>query len=523
MRKRFRFASLLGVALLLIMLLNACGGTSGRSLEGYDYRGIGIGDSKEAVTQAMGEPISADNNEEDDRFSSISYADAEFILKSDKVIAVTINKSFTLPNGVAVDDPLSSAAEAFGADKLLQEPGNPLTLYALMENNYIIALSFMAQDEALYQDSSIDSIMIADAQAVFEIGDRDFAAFKQSLVPVLLQDRSETNSDANASGTAAYSQDFYGTWTPVGDDAGGSVYIELDEWDRGVLEFNNEGESVSYMIHASSRTDQETVVEYDDEETGETHEVSMFILNGQLHLSVDTGFSGIYEKAGDADGSDSSSASGSTSSDETSAAAAGIDINTLSGQWYPDGGISNLTPYALEFSITQKNGGMITYISLRDMGMEYETFEIEGFEDHSVDLYFDFDKIKVTFIDELHMVVEEYGNTSKFVKVHDPDKGGVEPKGYSFGDLTGKWSDSYDPSQTLTFKFDNAYDGTLTYTKDGKAVERNVNVSKHFGNEKSFFYSEQDKIKTIDVNFLSADVIEVTENGETLQYSKINN
>lgn len=60
-----------------------------------------------------------------------------------------------------------------------------------------------------------------------------------------------------------YSNDFYGTWSPVDAQENSSVYIELDDKGRGVLEFRNEDESLGYMIHPVSESEQETVVEYD--------------------------------------------------------------------------------------------------------------------------------------------------------------------------------------------------------------------------------------------------------------------
>ena len=75
-----------------------------------------------------------------------------------------------------------------------------------------------------------------------------------------------------------------------------SIYIELDEWDRGVLEFNNEGESFSHMIYATSRSEEGTIVEYEDE-AGTTHTVSLSIQNDVLLVAIDSEFIGAYERA----------------------------------------------------------------------------------------------------------------------------------------------------------------------------------------------------------------------------------
>jgi hypothetical protein len=75
-----------------------------------------------------------------------------------------------------------------------------------------------------------------------------------------------------------------------------SIYIELDEWDRGVLEFNNEGESFSYMIYATSRSEEGIIVEYEDE-AGITHTVSLSIQNDDLLMAIDSEFIGAYERA----------------------------------------------------------------------------------------------------------------------------------------------------------------------------------------------------------------------------------
>lgn len=299
MRTKFKLFRLLCATIVLGAVLSACSSKLENVLEGYDYKGISVGDDKKSITDVLGEP---DDVDEDDSgvYSQIGYEDAEFILKKDKVIAMSIHKDFALPNGVAVGDPLTKAVETFGAENLLQEPDNPKTVNHLLVESYPIALSFRAQDEELFNDSSIDSIMIADAKAMLEARGGDFNEFKHKLVPVVFSEKpaveTEPAADSKETESIKYSQDFYGTWIPVNAEEGGGVYIELDEWDRGVLEFRNEGESLSYMIHASSRTEQETEVEYDDE-AGATHTVSMSIQNELLHLTIDDQPSTTYKRS----------------------------------------------------------------------------------------------------------------------------------------------------------------------------------------------------------------------------------
>jgi len=288
MSKWAKSVSLLCLMIVISIVLNACNRSINEGLAGYDYKGINIGDGKKSITDVLGEP---DDIDEDDGgvYSQIGYADAEFILKKDKVIAMSIHKDFALPNGVAVDDPLSKAVETFGAENLLQEPDNPKTVNHLLDKSYAIALSFREQDEELFNDSSIDSITIADAEATLEARGGNFTEFKKKLVPVTFKEREIADAElteSNSIESIKYSQDFYGTWIPVNAEEGGGVYIELDDMGRGVLEFRNEGETLSYMIHPVEESEQETVVEYDDE-TGVTHTMSMSIQNELLYLKMD--------------------------------------------------------------------------------------------------------------------------------------------------------------------------------------------------------------------------------------------
>lgn len=286
MSKCARTLSMLCFAIVVSIGLNACTSSPDEGLAGYDYKGISIGDGKKSITDVLGEP---DDVDEGGLYTQIGYVDAEFILKKDKVIAMSIHKDFALPNGVAVGDPLTKAVEAFGAENLLQEPDNPKTVNHLLVESYAIALSFREQDEELFNDSSIDSFMIADAKAMLEARGGDFTEFKKKLVPVTFKEREITNAEpteSNGSESIKYSQDFYGTWIPLNAEEGGGVYIELDDMGRGVLEFRNEGETLSYLIHPVKESEQETVVEYDDE-AGVTHTVSMSIQNELLHLTID--------------------------------------------------------------------------------------------------------------------------------------------------------------------------------------------------------------------------------------------
>lgn len=304
MSKQFKFWNLLCLLAIFFTLLSACSTEREKSLVGYDYRGVSIGDDKEKVIATLGEPHDIDQNDESGMYSVIIYTDAEFILKDDKVIAMSINRNFTLPNGVGIDDALSVAIVSFGAENLLHERNNSLTVNYLLEKNYAIALSFRGQEEELFSDSSIDSIMIADAKAMIESRGMDFELFKKNLVPVQFKERLEAQSEVvgdieveeeQAIDDIKYSEDFYGRWVPIGAQEGSSIYIELDEWDRGVLEFKNEGESLSYMMYAVERSEKETIIEYDDE-LGTTHRVTLSIQNGILHMSIDLGDSNTYER-----------------------------------------------------------------------------------------------------------------------------------------------------------------------------------------------------------------------------------
>lgn len=289
MSKCARTLGLLCLAIVVSIVLSACTSSPDEGLAGYDYKGISIGDGKKSITDVLGEPDDVDEDDEKGVYSSISYADAEFTLQNDKIIAMSLHGDFALSNGVAVGDPLSKALEAFGAESLLQEPDNPKTVNHLLDESYAIALSFRAQDEELFNDSSIDSIMIADAKAMLEVRGGDFTEFKKKLVPVVFTERSAAEieqTDSKEAEPIKYSQDFYGRWTRVNAEEDGSVYIELDDMGRGVLEFRNEGETLSYMIHPVKESEQETVVEYDDE-AGVTHTVSMSIQNELLHLMID--------------------------------------------------------------------------------------------------------------------------------------------------------------------------------------------------------------------------------------------
>ncbi|MFD0957979.1 hypothetical protein [Paenibacillus chungangensis] len=413
MRKHVKIIRSLCAAVVLCTVISACTSAPEDTLEGYDYRGVGIGDTKKAVINAIGDPNDIDEDE-GGVYSSIGYTDSEFILKDEKVIAMLIRNGYTLPSGVMVDDSLSTAIEEIGEDKLFQEPDDPATVFQLLEDGLLIALSFIEKEGELYDDSTIDSIIIANAEEMLRYKGLDFTEFKNDLIPVQFNQRFATNEtetqaqinadddstvldilvgfwatedgasyfdfskstdtkftmsvctngmvgqytgditlngfellsvmiDNSAEGAPnyienfeitedglvvreypvsqtqllspsteeqfiscsnavqpgqseiEYSQEFYGRWVPVDALEDSSIYIELDEWDRGVLEFSNEGESLSYMIYASSRSEQETIVEYEDE-AGTIHEVSLSIQNDILHMTIDSEYIGAYEK-----------------------------------------------------------------------------------------------------------------------------------------------------------------------------------------------------------------------------------
>lgn len=302
MSKCARTLGLLCLAIIISIVLNACNRSPDEGLAGYDYKGISIGDDKRSITDVLGEPHDVDD--EKGVYSQIGYEDVEFILKKDKVIAMSINKDFALPNGVAVDDPLSKAVEAFGAENLLQEPDNPKTVNHLLDESYAIALSFRVQDEELFNDSNIDSIMIADAEAMLEARGGDFNEFKKELVPVVFTERPVAEgkqSDSKEAESIKYSQDFYhSNWTRIDAEENEGVGIELDDNGKGVLVFTNIDGPLIYKINVLSHSEQEVLVEYDDE-TGIAHTVLMSIQNGVLHLVHDNEPEILYVKDRKAD------------------------------------------------------------------------------------------------------------------------------------------------------------------------------------------------------------------------------
>jgi len=263
-------------------------------LDEYVFKGVRIGDSKEMGLSAFGEPIKVNTEGGEGSYSRIDFQGVSLFLKNDTIIAMDIKEGYMTPEEVKIGYTLFQTMKEIGSGNLVQEQGNPLTVYEFVTERIAIGFAFeYEEDEVLYNDSKIQSIMIADAKLLLEGQGIDFEVFKKMLIPVTFTERPSLQGESETKIT--YSSEFYGRWTPVNAEEGGSVYIELDDMGRGVLEFNNEGEILSYMIHSVKESEQETVVEYDDE-TGTTHEVTMSIQNSVLHLTIDSGFIGMYEK-----------------------------------------------------------------------------------------------------------------------------------------------------------------------------------------------------------------------------------
>lgn len=92
-----------------------------------------------------------------------------------------------------------------------------------------------------------------------------------------------------------YSKSFYGRWVSTNEIEGSTLYIELDQWGRGVFEISSEMGTSSYMLYMVSETDNETTVEYEDEE-GVTNQFAMSIQDGVLHITYSDSIEETYNR-----------------------------------------------------------------------------------------------------------------------------------------------------------------------------------------------------------------------------------